>query len=144
MVVPNLLNPVRCTVSRIDKNETIYDPVTRENINIIRRRPAFNIDAQVVYRKVFTKGSMDTADHEGGQGEGAGGAIADSDGYVLLRTVDLAAQSLTINDIIKGDSITKLGQLDVEYFVMGKRPAAHYTDQGGFTLVAVFFEDRNP
>jgi hypothetical protein len=144
MVVPNLQNPVKVTISRIDISETEYDPVTRENINIIRRRPPFNIDAQIVYRKVFTKGSMDAADHEGHMGEGAGGVIDDSDGYVLLRVVDLAAQSLTINDIIRGDSVTKLGQLDVDYYVMGKRPAAHYTDQGGFTMVAVFFEDRNP
>jgi len=144
LVVPILQNPIDVTISRIDKNETIYDPITRENINIIRRRPPFNIKAQVVFRKVFTKGSLDASDHDGLFGEGAGGVIDDSDGYVLLRTVDLAAQGLEFDDIIHGDSITKLGQLTTNYFVMGKRPAAQYSDQGGFTLIAVFFEDRNP
>ena len=142
--MPNLLNPVTCTISRIDKTETHYDPILRENINIIRRRPDFNIQAQVVYRKVFVKGSFDAADHTGQMNEGLGGVVPNSDGYILLRTVDLAFQGLTLNDIAQGDSISKIAQLDVDYYVMGKRPTAQYTDQGGFTLMAVFFEDRNP
>ncbi len=144
MVVPNLLNPVLITIDRIDTTETQYDPILRETLNIIRRRPSFNINAQIVYRKVFVKGSLDGSDLEGQMGEGIGGTIPNSDGYVLLRIVDLAAKSLTINDVAKGDRIIKLAQLDTDYYVVGKRPAAQYTDQGGFTLLAVFFEDRNP
>lgn len=144
MPIPRLLNPVKVTVSRIDKNETQYDPISRENINIIRRRPSFNIDAQIVFRKVFVKGSFESADRKGEMNVGMGGVSDNSDGYILVRDVDLRVQGLTFQDIIHGDSITKLGQLDVTYFIVGKRPAAHYSDQGGFTMVALFFEDRNP
>lgn len=145
MTIPNLLNPVKVTISRIDKTETQWDSVSRENINIIRRRPAFEIDAQIVYRKVFAKGSLDAVtDIDGRMNEGIGGVSHNSDGYVLLRTVDLTSKGLTFNDIVHGDKIIKLAQLDVEYFIVGKRPAAHYTDRGGFQLIAVFFEDRNP
>lgn len=144
MVLPNLLNPVTITIDRIDRTETQWDPILRENLNIIRRRPSFDIDAQIVYRKVFVKGSLDASELDGQMGEGLGGAVPNSDGYVLLRVYDLGLKGLTMPDIERGDRITKLGQLTVEYFVVGKRPAAQYTDQGGFTLIAVFFEDRNP
>ncbi len=144
MVLPNLLNPVVSTIDRIDRTETQWDSIMRENINIIRRRPSFDIDAQIVYRKVFVKGSLDASDLDGPMGVGLGGAIPNSDGYILVRVHDLALKGLTINDIERGDRITKLAQLDVDYYVVGKRPAAQYSDQGGFTLVAVFFEDRNP
>ena len=144
MVVPNLQNPVLITVSRIDKNETIWDEITRENLNIIKRRPNFNIDAQIVYRRVSAKGSLDGSDHIGQMNVGMGGIVENSDGYVIVRVTDLALKSLSINDVIAGDKIIKLGQIDVEYFILGKRPAAHYKDQGGFTLLLLFFEDRNP
>ncbi len=144
MVLPNLLNPVVSTIDRIDRTETQWDSIMRENINIIRRRPSFDIDAQIVYRKVFVKGSLDAPDMDGQMGEGLGGAVLNSDGYILLRVKDLELKSLTMNDIERGDKITKIGQLDTNYYVVGKRPAAQYSDQGGFTLIAVFFEDRNP
>ena len=144
MAVPNLQNPIKVDISRIDRTETIWDNVLRENINIIKRRPGFSIDAQVVYRKVFVKGSLDAPDMDGQMGEGLGGAVLNSDGYILLRVKDLELKSLTMNDIERGDKITKIGQLDTNYYVVGKRPAAQYSDQGGFTLIAVFFEDRNP
>jgi len=144
MVRPNLLNPAITTIDRIDRTETQWDSILRENINIIRRRPSFDIESQIVYRKVFVKGSLDASDLNGSMGEGLGGSIPNSDGYILLRVYDLGLKGLTMNDIERGDRITKLGQLDVDYYVVGKRPAAQYTDQGGFTLIAVFFEDRNP
>lgn len=141
MVAPNLLNPIKIKIEQINKDATQYDRRLRENRNVIRRNTEVELDAQIVYARSSTRGSLDNQNNEGRENIGIGGITEESDGYVLVKMSELTAKGITIKN---GDKITKLAQLDVSYYVVGQRPGSHYTDQNGFTLLQIFFRDRNP
>lgn len=141
MTLPNLRNPVDTEIKPLDKSKTKYNNRRRENVNIIRRSPTITIKSQIVYFRSSTAASQDNPNWEGAQNIGLGGVVEESDGYIVVRFKDLTALGY---DPKRGDKISKLAQLDVDYFVTGKRPGAHYPDQGGFTLLQIFFRDRNP
>jgi len=141
MVVPVLQNPTKVTITRIDRTGTKWNNRLRENVNLIRQEASFTLDCQVVYKRIMTDGAQDKIDFAGAQNVGIGGVSFESDGYIIVRYADL----LTVGKVIgRGDKITKLGQIDVEYYVVGLRPTAHYTDQAGFTLLQIFFLERSP
>lgn len=139
MVLPVLQNPVKVTISKIDKSSTKFDVRGRENRNVIKRSSSFDIPCQIVFKE------MDNPEYESKMSVSdrgmKTGPVEKSSGYIVVRYHDLDAQNFSIE---RGDKVTKLGQLDVEYYILGFRPAGHYSDQDGFTLLKVFFQDRNP
>lgn len=141
MVVPVLQNPVKVTISRIDRTGTKWNNRLRENVNVIKQESSFIIDAQIVYKRVMTDGAQDKINFDGEQNVGIAGVTFESDGYFIVRYADLQAAGKTVG---RGDRITKLGQVDVDYNIVGLRPTAHYADQGGFTLLMIFFSERSP
>jgi hypothetical protein len=141
-MMPNLLNPVSVQIQRLDKGATQTNTRLRENVNIVKKLPILTINAQIAYRKSTTSGgTKDSPNWEGPMNVGLGGVIEQSEGYILVLIADI--QSLD-PQISRGDKIVKLGQFPVEHYILGSRPAAHYSDQGGFTLMQIFFADRNP
>lgn len=138
-MLPRLLNPVKVKIMQIDKSSTQFNTRLRENVNIIKRNAEFEIDAQIVYKRSTVDPGKDNPNFEGHQGSGLGGIVEESDGYLVLRFKDLTDLNIELK---RGDKITKLAQINVEYFITGTRPGSHYTDQGGFTLLQVFFKDR--
>lgn len=127
-MTPNLLNPIKVTIETIDKENTRYDHLTQEPINQPIRPSSFPIDAQVK----FIKTGDPTATKMGIDEE--------TDGYILIRPIDLETLNRTIK---RGDKIVKMGSISCSYFIGKKKPGAAYQDQGEFTLVRHFFVERD-
>jgi len=129
MPIPNLIHPVPVEIRQIDESETIYDDDMREPVQQSVRASTVTVPGQV-------KWGMDQNLQTRLRGAEEG-----SDGYVLFRYVDLAAQGITL---AREDRFVKLGNVDVDVYVKALRPEGHYSDQGGPTLVKAFFADRQP
>jgi len=130
-----LIEPIDVEIEQIDKDETPFsDGVSgrREHLGTIARKAKVTVQAQVV----FGNTQQQTKFSQLGPDEQAGG-------YILLRYEDLANQGITLQ---RGDKIVKLGTLDRELYLLHSSgdSAAHYNSIGSFTLVKMFFGDRNP
>jgi len=130
-----LIEPINVEIEQIDKDETPYsDGVSgrRENYGSVTRKPKVTIQAQVV----FGNTEQQTKFSQLGPDEQAGG-------YILIRYEDMTNLGVVFK---RGDKIVKLGQLERELFILHSSgdSAAHYNSIGGFTLVKLFFGDRNP
>lgn len=133
--VPELIEPVKVLIQPINKTATTYSSGVsgrREIQNYVARKSTVTLDAQVVFgdtnqRPNFTQLGVDEQ----------------VKGYLVLRYKDLQDAATTLQ---RGDKIIKLGQLDVEYFLLHSKgdPAAHFSSIGGFTLVRMFFADKEP
>ena len=129
MPVPRLIHPLSCTVSRIDRSATLYDPEAREPLQQAARYVSVVVPGQPRWasRKELEKYP--------------GGTRDDVRGYVLFRKIDLDARSFTIEI---NDRILAQGFLTDEVYVVRVEPNAHYTDRGGATLLKAWFTDRQP
>lgn len=139
--VPNLIHPVPVLIEQIDKRDqetssgdgTWFDDDFREPVQQVTHGtpglPPISCPGQV-------KWGMDEELRAT-----LSGALAESDGYVLFRYVDLEARSLALQ---QNDRFTKLGTLDSDVYIVGFRPEGHYEDVGGPTLVKAFFKSRQP
>ena len=133
--IPELIEPIEVQIRELNKGTTLYsDGVSgrREHFNKVNYDAAKTINAQVV----FGDREMVTRFEALGPDEGV-------KGYLVLRYKDLIDGGFNLE---RGDKIIKLGQLDVEYYLLHSTgdPAAHFSSIGGFTLVRMFFGDRNP
>lgn len=133
--VPELIEPIEVKFEQIDKGSTPYSSGLsgrREIINHVERDVEKTIQAQVVFGNVDQK----TVPQEIGADEQV-------KGYLVVRYQDMLNLGV---DLERGDKITQLGQLEVEYFLLHSQgdPAAHFTSIGGFTLTRLFFSDRTP
>ena len=131
----NLIEPIKITVQQIDKTTTIY-PSGRSGrkhpSNSVVRHVDVILDAQVVHGDRDQKGNFSQL-----------GADEQRKGYVVLEYAALVAKNVVL---ARGDKIIKMGQLDTELFFTHSTgdPAAHFTGVGGFTLVRMPFQDRDP
>lgn len=129
---PNLLNAIDVVIDRIDKTATpMSGDVSgrREPANFIARKTRVTIPAQVSFNMANVEFSTLGADEK-------------VSGYFIVRYIDLQNQGITL---ARGDKIVKIGQRDTQLFLLHSEgdPAAHYSSLG-FTLVRMFFTDRNP
>ena len=133
--IPELIEPINVEIEQIDKTTTVASTGVsgrREFVGNIQRKTKIVLSAQVA----FSNTDMITKFNQIGPDEQA-------KGYLVLRFIDLANKGVTLQ---KGDKIIKLGQLDVEYYLLHGTgdPAAHFSSISGFTLFRMFFGDRNP
>lgn len=129
MPIPRLIHPVPVTIEQISKAQTLYDEDAREPIQFAARPVSKTLDGQVKWQSQFSEKST------------RAGTVESASGYVLFRQVDLAAKSLVLQ---LEDRISRIGTRDTDVYITSLRPVAHYPDQGGHTLLKVFFNDRQP
>lgn len=129
MPLPNLIHPINCTVERIDKAGTIYDPDAREPVQRAARSTPIVLQAQPHW---FSERELQTL---------AMGPNDYSRGYLLFRYVDLAAASVTIQ---LNDRVVMQGHLPTEVYITRTQPMGHYPDQNGASLLKCWFTDRKP
>ena len=126
---PNLVHPIWVTVDKIDKTQTVYDTDAREPIRSAAHPVTVRIQAQhqpsgARALEVFPQGASDNVT-----------------GYILVQRADLTRLSWEPK---RGDRITQIGIQVMSNYVVGTQPAAHYPDQSGYSLLRVFYADRNP
>ena len=131
--VPKLIRPINVNIQQIDKTATPYSTGVsgrREHLGHVVRATTITIKSQVAFgdRDQVSKNTPIGIDE-------------DIKGYLVLRFKDLTDAGVTLQ---RGDQITKIGQLITELFILHSNgdPAAHLS--GEFTLVRMFFGDRNP
>lgn len=133
--VPELIEPIEVVIKQLDKVKTVQNGGVngmREIVNAPILSPDIKIQAQVAFGDSEQLGIMSQL-----------GTEEQVKGYMVLRYADIASLAVKLQ---RGDRVTKLGQLDVEYYLLHGQgdPAAHFSSIGGFTLTRMFFSDRNP
>lgn len=132
-MLPRLLHPIAVEIEPLNRAESIVDPDFQEPVQQASRGPRVTAPAQVQW-------GLDEELRATLQGAEQG-----SDGYLLFRTIDLRALSVTLH---QGDRFVSIGvganKIDADLYVTALRYNGHYQDQGGATLVKAFFKDRFP
>lgn len=133
MVLPNLLHPIPTEIQQKNPALVSQDEGYREPVQTIGRGTTYTVQGQW---KWFSDRELTM------QKSGAGEA---SDGYVLLRNIDLAVIGKKIG---RGDRIVGYGagvnRVDLDVEIVKLRYEGHYPDQVGPALVKAFFSDRQP
>jgi len=129
MTQPNLLHPVPVQVQSLDKANTMYDEHTREPI----QQASHSVTKTVQGQPRWGVAAGLEMSNNGPQENAAG--------YVLFRHVDLDAAELTLKE---NDRFIKIGNQEVDVYIVSLRYEGHYSDAGGSTLVKAFFRDRQP
>ena len=129
MVEPTLIHPVDVIIEQGIKAQTSFRSDAREPVRRLKRTAPITLSAQIKWNR-----SDDPVMEFEGVTEG-------SRGYLLFKYKDLENVSVVIK---RGDKIIKIDRIDYELFVTQLRPAGHYPDQGGATLLKAYFSDREP
>lgn len=135
MALPNLIHPVPVQLEIFDVAGQVMDDEAREPVHGARNASGdlVTLEAQVSYPQ------------DQGIVMEAGGVRLTSSGHILVRRADLRDLGVAPK---RGDRIVQIGEgenaLTVNLFITGFQPMAHYTDQGGPTLMRYNFEDRDP
>lgn len=127
---PNLIHPINIEIEQISREETFYDPFTREPIQQAVRKETMVVPGQPRIR------SGDELNMES-----RGGDRPASDGYVLFRKVDLDAKGVTLGI---NDRITKIGHLAQELYINRLEWVGQYQEFNGPSLVKAWYVDRRP
>lgn len=130
-----LIEPVKVHFKQINKQATTYaNSITgrRETQNYVAREAQSSIDAQISF-----------SNNSNMPGYSQMGVDEQANGYILVRYKDMAALGITLK---RGDKIVKIGQIDTNYFLLHGNgdPAAHFSGPNQFTLIKLFFSDREP
>lgn len=129
MPIPNLIHPVDVKIEQIDKPSTFYDEDAREPIQQAARTTVVILKGQVRWTGQFDKESTDA------------GIKENESGYVLFRTTDLSAQSITLQ---VNDRVAQIGGRDMDSYLTRLEWLGHYPEVNGPTLVKAYFADRQP
>jgi hypothetical protein len=128
-MIPNLIHPVPVTIRQLNKAGTLMDNDFREPVqqavHVSDKTLSGQISWSVKDAMAFTRGGVQES----------------SDGYVLFRSIDLEAASIVLHD---NDRIIKLGNIDVDLYIVRLKPCGHYPDATGATMVKAYFADRQP
>lgn len=134
-MIPNLRHPIPVTIKIRRQDLTVMDEDAGEPVGRAVRDSNVTLDGQISWKS-------DVTDIE------IGGKIYKVDGYVLFRIVDLAAESITPTQIGEGTKIVRMGtgtgQHDDAFYVYRTDRRGHYPDQGGATLLKVWYGRRRP
>ena len=128
-MIPRLIHPVNIQIQVLDRSSTFYDDEMREPIQQSVRGSTVTVPGQV-------KWGSDQAGISRREG-----TEESSDGYVLFRLVDLAANGVTLK---REDRFIKLGTIETDVYVQRLEYTGHYSDQGGPTMVKAHFVDAQP
>ena len=128
-MIPNLIHPVPITIRQLSKSNTLMDEDFREPIQQAIHSSDKTLLGQISWN---AENAMDFT---------TGGVQESSDGYVLFRYVDLEAVGVTLHN---NDRIIKLGNIDVDLYIVRMKPCGHYPDASGATMVKAYFVDRQP
>lgn len=133
--IPELIEPIPVLFQQIDKTATTFSTGVsgrREIQNYVARTATVSVPAQVVFGDTTNRPEFSQL-----------GVDENARGYVVVRYKDMTDLGITLK---RGDKITKLGQLDVNYFLLHGNgdPAAHFSAIGGFTLLRLQFSDKEP
>jgi hypothetical protein len=146
MVLPRLIHPVQCVLKINNRSATRMDSDTREPLQRLKYRGQITLSGQPSGQSgdSFRKKSVDME---------RGGRSEKESGYILFRTVDLDTALKTIGSTYDewandyngavNDRILSFGNQRVNAFVTRLEPIGHYADQGGSSLVKVYFTDRS-
>lgn len=131
----DLIEAIDVVIEQIDKDSTPFPSGMSGRkfpVNHVERKTQVTLPAQVVHGDRDQKGNFSQL-----------GADEERKGYIVVRYEDLTDQGVELE---RGDKIIKMGQFDVELFLTHSTgdPAAHFTGIGGFTLVRMPFQDRDP
>lgn len=129
MLLPNLLHPVPIIIQQLDTANTEYDSRHREPIQQSARKTNQIVNGQVNFIK--QKEMFITN----------GGIELKADGYILFRYYDLDSKSITLQI---NDRISKIGNINTDYYIIKLTPRGHYPEFGGATLVKAYFNDQQP
>ena len=135
MTFPNLINSISVEIVQIDEDETVYNNRKRYPANRIKRETSFKIDAQIVFLEQDYVESAKAAPEI----RNLSGAIKNTSGYIIVRCADLDAMLKVLSD---SDKIISYGDVICEYYLVGKKDSAHYSNSGNTTLQKWFFVDR--
>ena len=135
---PRLLHPLTVVIEPLDVGSTLYDENAREQIQIVGRKLAVEISAQVEYRDFVQHGQAEAR-------YDAGGYMGEEKGYILVRYIDAKAKSYEPR---AGDKITMIGKGSITpqpmtTFVHRIKPTIHKRRLGK-TAVKLYFADRKP
>ncbi len=133
--IPDLIEPIDVQIKQLDKTITPASSGVSGRREFMGSRVRFatvTLPAQIIHGNTFQRTEFSQL-----------GPDEQAKGYLVLRFADLDAQGINLK---RGDKIIKMGQLNVELFILHSSgdPAAHFSSIGGFTLLRVFFGDRNP
>ena len=131
-MLPNLLNPTDVVVRLLDKTTTHFSNTARE----AKGKKIYSAEVTLPCQPFI--GKVDDAQFS------PAGVDEKVDGYIVVRPIDMA--SLLSRSLDRGDKIVALGsgtnKQDVEYFIVGSKLGAAYSDQNGFSLRKYFFSSR--
>lgn len=134
MPTPHLIHPVPVFLRKADKaNSPVMDPLLHEPVGQVRRESTIRLLAQVSW-------GLDQSQQPSEM------TVGDTaDGYLLFRTLELAAARVQIKP---GDRIVKIGEGPVEQvtdlYIVSLKWMGHYPEHGGPTLLRAYFADRSP
>ena len=132
---PKLIESIPVFIEQIDKSKTSYSSGprgTRDTRNRVVRKKKFKIPAQVVFGDRDQKGRYIQL----GKGE-------TTKGYIVLLFKDLKKLGV---DLKYGDKIVQMGKEVVELYISHSSgdPTAQFSDTGTFSVLRMFFHDREP
>lgn len=134
----DLIEPIDVTIAQIDKVATpFHDSISgkREPANTIVRKTVV-IPAQVVFGKTPSDEQLTFIRSMLGPDESIRG-------YMIVSRKDLNAKGISLK---RGDKIVQVGDFPVEVYLAHSTndPSSHFSSTGTFSLLKVFFIDRNP
>lgn len=137
---PNLLNSITVEIKQVDQDKTVYSNRRREPINRVKRYSSFKIKAQIFFGD---SEFLESAQGSSPDDRNLAGNILNAKGYIVVRKKDLLKKE---KELKVGDKISSYGntgyEKPCEYYLIGHKDAAHYSDVGQCTLEKWYFEDR--
>lgn len=131
-MLPNLLNPTPCKVKLLSTDDTRYSNRSRYSKGKTVYSDPYTLDCQPFIGKVEEAETSSVGINE----------IAD--GYILVRIIDMKSE--LPRELKRSDMLVELGKSpnnrEVQYFFLGSKLGAAYSDQGGFTLMRFYFAAR--
>ncbi len=133
MATPNLLHPVPIIIQQISRQTALELADAREPIQHAGRAAPVTISGQVNWTSEIGGGVVQVGSRLGEEEMVTG--------YVLFRYLDLRNASITLQ---KEDRIRKIGNREIDGYIVRFQDVGHYPDASGATLVKAFFEARVP
>lgn len=127
-VQPRLLNPTICKYEMLDESKTVFDPVRREPVNIIRRKENVLIPGQFVWIASESRSKLDID-------------LVGREEQQIARVTHLVADLDTLSHKLKvNDKLIEVDEMELALYVWRIDFASHYS--GRFTLAKIHLSDR--
>lgn len=129
----NLVIPTWATIQPWDSSKQKMDDPAREPVHGARGGPTLKMPVQIKWNR------------RGAPQYNAAGVVPKSDGYIIVRRIDMKARGIMLK---RGDKIIQLGlgpnaTAGLSLYITDEVPMGHVAG-GGAELAKFNFEDRNP